>query len=267
METAEAPPPAAFKPAPPRGVRKTGIPTDGYWVVAGLPKGGKTSLAGNIPGAYIIELEKGGADRISGWIQDVGSMTEFREALACGFENPEAKIIVIDTLDVVLRYLSKESAKKFGLENISEKKEGVNGFAVWEDLLATVEKMTEAFKDCGKLVILLAHFKEPKMDDGKLVVTQSIEAPSSRISSHVCSHADAIGVCAKKRIGDKSRYEIRFHGDGVVGAYGSRIPELEDKTVVLPKGGQWAAIMELFNAPAAENGMKPAAAAAKWGKK
>lgn len=250
-QTQEAPPKAAktFTPAPPRGILKEGPPKDGYWVIAGLPKGGKTDLAASIPGAYIIELEHGGADRVSGWIQDVGdNMEKFREALAYGFTSSDVKVIVIDTLDIVLKNIATESANKFGLDSISDKREGVNSFAVWDEVFRRVDRMTRRFKECGKLVILLAHFKEPKLDaDGRLVITQSIDAPSSRISSHICSHADVIGVCFKKRIGEKSQYAIRFHGDGVVGAYGSRVPELEDKTVVLPKSGQWAAIQACFD--------------------
>lgn len=254
-QQAAPPPPAApaFKPTPPRGVLKTGFPNEGYWLVTGLAKAGKTSFIASIPGAYILELEDGGADRVSGWIQDVPDLNTFRYALNHGFTNPDVKVIVVDTLDLVLKYLGLESAQKFGLENLSEKKEGVNGFAVWDDLFGKVDRMTEKFKKCGKLVILVAHFKEPKLDsDGKLVISQSIDAPSSKISSHICAHADVIGVASKKRIGEKSQYSLRFHGDGVVGAYGSRVPELEDKTVVLPRTGQWAAIRALFDAPPAK---------------
>lgn len=237
-----------FTPAPPRGIIKTGIPTDGYWLLAGLAKGGKSSLAASIPGAYILETELGGADRIAGWIQETYNLAAFREALAHGMKSEEVKIIVVDTLDTVLKWLGNETAQRYGLESMSDKKEGVNGFAVWNDLFDRVDRMTEKFKTCGKLVILTAHFKEPKLDsDGKLVITQSIEAPSSKISSHLCSHADLIGVCTKRRVGDKNQYQMRTHGDGAVGAYGGRLPELEDKTIILPKGQQWAAIMAEFD--------------------
>lgn len=244
---------AAFSLAKPRSILKQGLPTDGYWVIAGLPKNGKTSFAASIPGALILELEKGGADRVAGWIQDIPDMETFRKALKIAFEEPTVKVIVIDTLDIILKNIATESANKFGLDSISEKKEGVNGFAVWEEVFSRVHRMTETFKACGKLVILLCHFREPKMDsDGKLVISQSIDAPSSKISSHICAHADVIGVASKKRIGEKSQYSLRFHGDGVVGAYGSRVPELEDKTVVLPRTGQWGAVTALFETPEAK---------------
>jgi len=252
-ETQEAPPAnktAEFVPAKPRGAAKTGFPTDGYWVIAGLPKGGKTSLATSIPGAYVLELEKGGADRLAGWIQDVPDMPTFKAAMKFAINDPSVKVIVVDTLDMVLRFIGQEVANKYGLESMSDKKEGVNGFAVWEELFSRVNAITERFKECGKLVLLLCHFKDPRLDnEGKLVITQSIDAPSSKISSHICSQADVIGVCAKKRIGDKSQYTIKFHGEGIVGAFGSRLPELEDKTVVLPRTKQWQAIVDLFNAP------------------
>lgn len=239
---------AGFTPAAPRGILKTGFPIDGYWLFTGLAKAGKTKLISSIPGAYIIETEKGGADRVSGWIQDVANLAEFRQALGYAFTNPDVKIIVIDTLDVVLKYLGVESANKYGLESLSEKREGINTFAVWDDFFGKVDRMVDKFKHCNKLVILVAHFKEPKLDsEGKLVISQSIDAPSVKASSHICAHADVIAVVSKKRIGDKSQYSLRFHGDGIVGAYGSRVPELEDKTVVLPKDNQWAAIQAVFN--------------------
>lgn len=263
---------AAFTPVSPRGILKTGFPTEGYWLITGLAKAGKTSFIASIPNAYILELEDGGADRVSGWIQNVPNLDTFRHALNYGFTNPEVKVIVIDTLDLVLKYMGLEIANKFGLSSLSEKKEGVNGFAVWDSLFNKVDLMTDKFKKCGKLIVLVAHFKEPKMDaDGKLVISQSIDAPSSKISSHICAHADVIGVASKKRIGEKSQYSLRFHGDGIVGAYGSRIPELEDKTVVLPKTNQWAAITALFGNTTAETKDAPKAAgkaeAAKGGKK
>lgn len=254
-ETQTAP---KFKLAPPRGVLKKGVPTDGVWLVAGLPKNGKTTLAASIAGGVVLEMEKGGADRVPGWVQEIPDMNTFRQAFVAACQDQNVKAIVVDTLDVIIDNLQAEVAAKFGLETMSERKEGVNGFAVWDFLHEKVAAMVKAFKECGKLVVLLAHFKEPRLDsEGKLVITNSINAPG-KIGGYICSHADVIGICSKKRVGDKTQYVIKFHGEGIIGAFGSRIPELEDKTIVLPKASQWAAIEAAFKP---ENGKVEAPAA------
>lgn len=250
-----------WKPISPRAAIKTGFPADGYWVLAGLPKGGKTTLGASIPGGVILELERGGADRVSGWVQEIPDHRTFRAALSWAMDrdNQEVKAIVIDTLDVVLNNIADEVAESFDLASMSERKAGVNGFDTWRELDRRVGRMVDTFKTCGKLVILLAHFKEPKLDnEGKLVITQSITSPSARVSSYLCSHADVIGVVSKRRTGETSQYSVKFHGEGVIAAYGSRIPELEDKTVILPKKNQWQAIVDACSVPKIE----PAAAKA-----
>lgn len=244
-ETKEKPA-ETFKLSPPRGVLKKGVPTDGMWLIAGLPKNGKTTLAASIPGAVILELEKGGADRVSGWVQEVPDMETFRKVFIAAVKEPAVKAIVIDTLDVVIDNIEHEVAELFGLENLNERKDGVSGFAMWGKLQEKVSAMVKAFKECNKLVVLLAHFKEPRIDsEGKLVITNSIQAPG-KVGGFICSHADAIGICSKRRLGEKTQYVIKFHGDGIIGAFGSRIPELEDKTVILPKENPWSAIEECF---------------------
>src|SRR3990167_2570292 len=106
-QTQEAPQPQVAEPfrlAPPRGLVKTGFPTDGYWILAGLPKSGKTVTVAGAQGAVILETEQGGADRVEGWIQDIGpDMGKFRKALLAAIKEPTVKIIVVDTLDVILK--------------------------------------------------------------------------------------------------------------------------------------------------------------------
>lgn len=275
-QTEEAPPqdppaPAAsYKLAPPRTAIKTGMPTDGMWLFAGLPKAGKTSLAASIPDAVLLELENHGADRVDGWVQEIPDLPTFRQAVMAAIKEPTVKVIVIDTLDVLIDWIEDDVAAQFGLENMNERKEGTNGFAVWGELRKRVNGLVGMFKGCGKLVVLLAHFKEPKLDnEGRLVVTQNINAPG-KIGSYICAQADAIGNCFKTPLGQSTQYVASFQGGGVTGTFGSRIAELEDKRIVLPKGKQWEAIQAAFKpaqAPVAEtpaktNG-KPAAAPAR----
>jgi hypothetical protein len=244
----QAPPPK-FKLAPPRGKLKTGMPTDGLWILAGLPKAGKTSLSASIPNAILLELERGGADRIDGWVQEIPDIATFRQAVVAAVEEPSIKALVIDSLDVVSDWLELEVAEKYELESISERKEGVNGFAVWKELRGKFEKLIGYLKTSGKLAVLVAHSKEPRIDaDGKVVVPAGIQVPG-KLGSYIAAEADAIGHCYKKQVGNTTQYFVSFQG-GPLGTYGSRIPELEDKTITLPKTNQWAAIQAAAEAKA-----------------
>jgi len=259
----QAPPPK-FKLAPPRGKLKTGMPTDGLWILAGLPKAGKTSLSASIPNSILLELERGGADRIDGWVQEIPDIATFRQAVVAAVEEPSIKALVIDSLDVISDWLEAEVAEKYELESISERKEGVNGFAVWKELRGKFEKLIGYLKTSGKLAVLVAHSKEPRIDaDGKVVVPAGIQVPG-KLGSYIAAEADAIGHCYKKQVGNATQYFVSFQG-GPLGTYGSRIPELEDKTIPLPKTNQWAAIQAAAEAkppvaePAKEPEKKPAA--------
>lgn len=260
---AAAPQTATFKPAPPRTAPKVGMPTDGFLVFAGLPKAGKTRLASSIAGGVIIELERGGADRIDGWVQDVHTLAAFREAMKWAIAEPKVRVIVIDTIDEVLELLEEGILEKYELGSMMDRREGVN---TWQELRKQVNAMVKRFKDCGKLVVGLAHYKEPKLDsDGRIVLTQNLNAPG-KIGPYLCAQADLIGNCSKGKVGSKTQYTVTFQGGGSLGTFGSRIDELEGKTVVIPKRNGWAAIEAackegaLEDAPAQEE--KPAAAKA-----
>lgn len=238
---AAAEPAPAYKLAPPRGKLKTGIPTDGTLVFAGLPKGGKTSLACSVPGCVVLELERGGADRLDGWIQDVANLEQFRGAMKAAVDDANVKAIAIDSLDVLSDWLEVEVAGQYGLDSISERKEGVNGFEVWKELRARFEGLMGYLRDSGKLAILIAHSKEPKIDsDGKVVTPAGIAIPG-KIGGYIAAQADAIGHCYKRQVGSTTQYFVSFQG-GPLGTWGSRIAELEDKTIALPRAGQWAAL-------------------------
>lgn len=246
----EAPPPAAFKLAPPRGRVKTGMPVDGLGILSGLPKGGKTTLAASIPGCVLLELERGGADRVEGWVQDIPDLATLRVAMRAAIEDPAVKAIGIDSIDVFNDWSEAEVCATFGLETMSERKEGVNGFDVWKALRARYEGLVNYLKASGKLAVLVAHSKEPKIDsDGKVVIPAGITIPG-KLGGYLAAEADFIGNVFKKQVGSTTVHYLSFQG-GPLGTWGSRIPELEDKIIALPRAQQWAAVAAIFDgAPA-----------------
>lgn len=246
-QTKEPVKPAEFQLAAPRKRVKVGLPTDELILFTGLPKSAKTTLTASIPGLVLLETEKGGADRVDGWVQEIPNMAIFRKAFMAAVKNPAVKGIGVDVLDDVLEWITEEVAAKYQLSSISERKEGVNGFAVRDEVNKQVEKLIAGFKNCGKMVVMCAHFKEPKLDtEGRLVITTAINAPSGKIGSFILGKADVIGHCFKRQAGSNTEYIVSFLGGGVAGTFGSRIKELENKQVVLPETYPWGAIEALF---------------------
>lgn len=244
-----------FQLAPPRTRLKTGMPKDGLGIFSGLPKGGKTTLAASIPGCVLLELERGGADRIDGWVQEIPDLATLRRALKAAVENPDVKAIAIDSVDVFNDWSEVEVCAGFGLESISERKEGVNGFEVWKILRSRYEALVSYLKASGKLSILIAHSKEPKIDsDGKVIIPAGITIPG-KLGGYLAAEADFIGNVFKKQVGSNTVHFLSFQG-GPLGTWGSRIPELEDKIIALPKTSQWSAVEAIFAAPVAGKGGK-----------
>lgn len=273
MTTETAAPPKKYQLIPPRGKLKTGMPVDGLGILSGLPKGGKSSIVVSIPDCPVLELERGGADRLEGWIQEIQDLAAFRQALQAVVEDPRAKAVAIDSVDVLNDWFEAEIAEKFGLDSISERKEGVNSFEVWKLLRARYEGLIGYLKKSGKLAVIVAHSREPKIDaDGRVVIPAGISIPG-KLGGYLAAEADFIGNVYKKQVGNATQYFVSFQG-GSLGTWGSRIQELEDKTIVLPRAGQWAAIAavcdgkvpEVTKIEALNNGKKPAAKAARGGK-
>lgn len=262
--TTEAP---AYKLAPPRSKIKTGMPTNGLGIICGLPKGGKTTLVASIPNCTVIEIERGGADRVDGWIQDVPDLVTMRLALKAAVDDPNVKTIAIDSVDVFHEWIDAEVSAAFGLESVGESKEGVNGFDVWKVMRARYEGLVSYLKASGKLCILIAHSKEPKIDkDGKVVIPAGITIPG-KLGGYLAAEADFIGNVFKKQVGSNTVHYLSFQG-GPLGTWGSRIQELEDKIIALPKTNQWSAVEAIFAAAQPkDNEKKQAATAVKKGDK
>ncbi len=236
-----------IKLAPPRAKRKAGLPTDGLMLLVGHPKSGKTTLAASFPDSYVMELEKGGGDRISGRIHDIAGLNEFREVLKLVINEPSIKTIVIDSLDVLSDWLEEEIARARGLDSITERKQGVDGFEMWGEYRKRIEALINYLKSSNKFTILIAHCREPKLDaNGNLISPAGINMPG-KAGSFIAAQADIIGYVYKKPLGSGTSYFVTFQG-GPLGAWGSRVDELNDKTLQLPGDNPYSAFEAVFKA-------------------
>lgn len=244
---------------------KTGIPTSGLFVLVGNPKSGKTSFAASFPDSYVLELEKGGGDRVDGRIHQIADLGEFREALKLAVEEPKIKTVVIDTVDVLSDWLEDDVAHAAGLESINETKKGVDGFELWANFRKRIEGLVGHLQTCNKLAILIAHCREAKLDaSGVLAAPAGINVPG-KAGSYLASQADMIGYAYKKVIGAGTGYFVTFQG-GPLGIWGSRVDEINDKTLQLPRENPYSAFAAAFqpsNGHKAAVEAKPALAGAK----
>ena len=254
-----------------RDAVKTGMPQEGLFVLVGDPKSGKTSLAAGAPGAYVLELEPGGADRVAGRIHEVANLADFREALKLAVTTVGIKSIVIDTLDMLSDWIEDEIAHAVGMSNITDRKKGVDGFEVWGEYRRKMEGLVGYLKASGKLCILIAHCKEPKLDANGLYATPKGMNIPGKTGPFIAGQADLIGYTFKRLVGAANEYCVTFQG-GPLGIWGSRVDELNDKTLVVPKVGPWNALLSVFGPesrvqtpaapPAAKSNKKAAATAA-----
>ena len=240
----------------PRRKIKTGLPTDGLFIVVGDPKSGKTKFGASMLGSIVLECEPGGGDRVDGWIKDVTSLAEFREAIKAAVAEPKIKTIVVDTVDTLSDWLEDEVAKSKGLEKITDRRPGVDGFELWGTYRGKIECLVAYLKATGKLVVLLAHCREAKADDnGNIVTPKGINVPG-KSGAFMAAQADIIGYTFKRPVGGVTQYVMTFQG-GPSGNWGSRLSEVNDKTITLPEADPYSAFVALFEGAApASNGNK-----------
>lgn len=228
-----------------RSKKEEGMPTSGIFVVASDVKTGKSSFAASAPDSYVLMCEKGGGDSIEGRIHDIENLAEFREAITVVLKEPSIKTVVIDTIDEVGRWVAQDVASKYGLSHIEERKKGVDGFEVWGEFKDRMINLVNLLKNSGKLVVLLAHVKDPKVDQaGNIIEGAKIDIPT-KAAAFIAYHAKMIGHTYKEFDGEKTNYYLTFQG-GPLGQWGSRVDEVQDKTVLLPKENPWSAFEGLF---------------------
>ncbi len=239
--------------------KKGGMITAGIVVIVGLEKSSKSTLMAS-SGAYVINLDAGDADHIDGRIHDIveerdedGNITKsrlaiFREVITAVMADPSIQIVGLDTFGTFVKLQAQEIAEAAGLKSITDRKEGVNGYALWDELAARTERFINMMRTSGKLFIIAAHCKAPELNDEKQVVIPSGIDTYNKPGTMLARRADLIGYAYKKEVAGKNEYRLSFQG-GPLGAWGSRVDALNDKTVKLDKKNPWASLLAAAEGP------------------
>lgn len=237
-----------FQPVEFREKKKSGMITDGLVVIGGDEKTGKTSLLGSFPCSYNFIVDKGGSDRLRGRFHEINDLKTFRAGLKWAVAEPSIKTIGIDTITGLFDMFEEEVASAHGLTSMTERKPGIDGFELWGEYNKKIEGLIAYIKDSGKLVVVAAHLKPPKTDDnGNIVAPASLDLypKAARILG---TKADAVGQTFKKQLATGAEYFLSFKGS-VAGKFGSRVDELNDREIKLPKANPYSAFEALFNTP------------------
>jgi AAA domain len=226
---------------------ESGLPTSGLMLVVGHPKSGKTWFASSFPNSYLLELEKGGADRVPGGrIHEIPDLETFGNALELVVAESGIKTIVIDSIDELATWIEKDVEKL--------KPRDKDGWAFWGEFRERIEGLVNFLKESNKLIILIAHCKPPeKSNEGRVITPAGINV-SGKGGAYIAAQAEMIGYVSKKNIGGKGVHFLSFRSESDLAIWGSRVEELADKEIQLSKSDPYGSFAAIFGEP-----KKPAA--------
>lgn len=255
------------------GIRKepkeTGMPTRGLMTLIGDSKSGKTTLAAAFPGSYVLELEKNRGDRIkNARIHDIDNLADFGEVLQLAVAAEDIKVIVIDSVDQIAKWMADEIAQANGCEFIGQAEKGkADPRTLWGEFGIRVRGLVDYLKDSGKLVILVAHRRMAKVDDKNKITTPAGINVSGQGGDYIAQQSTMIGFLDVREIGGKSTYFLSFRGESNRAIWRSGIDELQDKEIIITKADPYGSFAAAFKTaetkPAPTLKPEPAKAAAK----
>lgn len=245
VETKIAPAEDVFEPVEYREKLKSGMLTSGLFVLAGDEKSGKTSFMASFPNSYNLIIDQGGADRLSGRFHEIKDLATFRKAFKWAMQEPSIKTVGIDTLTGLCDFFEQEVADNHGLSSITERKPGIDGFELWGEYNDKIEALVSYIKESSKLVISSAHLKPPTVDNNGNITAPAGLDLYPKAARIIGTKADVIGQTYKKQLASSTEYRLTFKGS-LAGKLGSRVDELNDKDIVLPKVNPYSAFEALF---------------------
>lgn len=244
----------------PRDGRKTqGMPTTGLWLAVGHPKSGKTSTFAKFPGAYVLELEKSGADYLEGKglriheIEDTvedgivtkTALDEFGDILELALADDSIQTMVIDTVDQLALWIASDILRNAGKDPANTKPQEKD-FTFWDALKSRIAALTDYLKSSDKLIVAIAHCKPPKTDEkGNVIVPAGLNVQGAG-AAYLASHAEAICYISKRIVSGKPLQYASFNSPSDLAIWGSRVPELDGKEFVVPREDPYSAFAAQF---------------------
>ncbi len=236
------------------GLRKepkvTGMPTSGLLTLIGDTKSGKTTLAASFPGSYLIEMEKGRADRIkNARIHEIDNLQDMGEVVQLAIAAPDVKVIILDSVDQIAKWMADEIAKENGMEFIRAEKGKPDPRTLWGEFGVRVRGLVDYLKASDKLIIFVAHRRVAKLDDTGRVTTPAGINVSGQGGDYIAQQSEMIGFLDVREIGGKSTHFLSFRGESQRAIWRSGIEELHDKEIIIRKSDPYGSFAEAFKAP------------------
>jgi len=229
-------------------------------IIYSVPKAGKTSIISHLKNHLILELEPGGADYVSGRVQEIHKAFEFNETLEA-IKNSPTKVceyLIIDTItkldewsEIVgtYNYMNKPQGKKFNrvgeietgakISHTDVRFETVHALGQGYGYQHSRSVMTEWYDKFLELIaldkvtyiILLAHVKDKLIEsrNGDSVETIDINL-TGKVKSIFASRVDAIGHFYRE---DGKGY-ISYNNEYKV-VCGGRCPHLDGSILISEK--------------------------------
>lgn len=243
--------------------KEAGLPSKGIFLLVGDEKVGKSTFAAAFPDSYTLALEKHRSERIKyGRIDDsIEDLAAFGDVLELAINEPTIKTIVIDTIDVLAKWIADDIAKTAGIEFLGKVQKGVDNRALWGEFAQRVHGLTEYLESCGKLVIVVAHRRAAKLDDQSKVIKAAGINVSGQGGDFLAQRANVIGYIGVRVLGGKTVHYLSFRGESDRAIWRSGIDELRDQEVVIPETDPYGAFAALFGEKTPER-PKPALKAA-----
>lgn len=259
---------------PPRNEpRETGIPVSGIILEVGDTKSGKTWLAASFPDSYTIELEHRRGNRIPfGRIDDLPEryyqlvaklrkeetpeeeipdrdewlLEAFGDMLEQAIADDSIKTIVLDSVDELQKLIATDIARNAGVEFIQKPKAGVDSRALWGEYQQRIQGLTDHLKECGKLVIIIAHRRPAETDsEGKITKPAGINV-SGKGGDYLAKHAEIIGFMDVRNVGGVSKHFLTFKGESNRAIWRSGVEELQDKEILISKSDPYGSFAAAF---------------------
>ncbi len=241
-------------------IRKQKFTNPRVQILYSVPKAGKTSIVSHLENHLILELEPGGADYVTGRVQEINRPTEFNEILDL-IKKSETKVcdyLIIDTItkldewsEIVgtYNYMSKPQGKKFNrvgeietgakilhtdsrFETVHQLGQGFGYQHSRQVMTDWYDKLMELIAlEKVEYIILLAHVKDKLIESRNGDSVESIDINlTGKVKSIYSSRVDAVGHFYRE---DGKGY-ISYNNEYKV-VCGGRCPHLDGSILVSEK--------------------------------